>query len=100
MTWCGCGCGGLWGIMTRDNIWCVIKGETDHYEYVSQHDARLSAGKFGHESAYYFGVLTTPTRELALIVSEVSAVITVVKLSAAFKMATVMRNIRSKNTVS
>ncbi len=45
----------------------VIKGETDHYEYVSQHVTHgCQQASLATRVPIIFGVLTTPTRELAL----------------------------------
>ena len=45
----------------------VIKGETDHYEYVCQHATHgCQQASLATRVPVIFGVLTTPTRELAL----------------------------------
>mgnify|MGYP001353176185 CR=1 FL=1 len=45
----------------------VIKGETDHYEYVSQHVTHgCQQAGLASRVPVIFGVLTTATRELAL----------------------------------
>jgi len=52
---------------------CVIKGETDHYHYISQTvtngimSVTLSGNKNGKKSNIIFGVLTCQNKELALI---------------------------------
>ena len=52
---------------------CVIKGETDHYHYISQAvtngimSVTLKGNKDGKKSNIIFGVLTCQNKELALI---------------------------------
>ena len=52
---------------------CVIKGETDHYHYISQAvtngimSVTLMNNKDGNRSNIIFGVLTCQNKELALI---------------------------------
>ncbi len=80
----------------------VIKGETDHYEYVSQHVTHgCQQASLATRVPIIFGVLTTPTREMALDrVGGKRGHHGREAAQAAIKMATVMREIRSKNTIS
>ena len=76
---------------------CVIKGETDHYEYVCQHVTygcqRVSLTT---NVPVIFGVLTTPTRELAMDrVGGKSGHYGIDSAKTAIEMVQLMRKLRS-----